>query len=61
MLMREVGVISRDWLAGVIRDWIHEQPGLTLCGAGADTCPDWAKAYELADKIIVAEFLEGVR
>lgn len=45
---------NRHWLAGIIRDWIHEQEGLTLCNAGADECPDWHKAYELADIIVAA-------
>lgn len=38
-------------VAGVVRDWIHETP-LSLCGPGADECPDWPKANELADLIV---------
>lgn len=38
---------SRERLAGVFRDWIHEQP-FSKCGMGSDTCPDWDMAYELA-------------
>lgn len=44
--------LNREWLAEVIRDWIHEQD-FSLCGMGADECPDWPKAYELADRILV--------
>jgi hypothetical protein len=37
-------------MVGFLRDWIHETP-LSLCNAGADTCPDWELAEALADAI----------
>jgi hypothetical protein len=30
-----------------LREWVHESP-MTQCDAGADTCPDWGLAFELA-------------
>lgn len=33
-----------------LRDWLHETP-LSLCGAGADTCPDWELAQALGHAI----------
>jgi hypothetical protein len=41
---------SRERLATIFRDWIHKQP-FSQCSIGADTCPDWPMAYELADLI----------
>lgn len=39
-----------DDLATFLRDWIHETP-MSLCNAGADTCPDWDLASVLAEAI----------
>lgn len=47
----QIGRSNRNHaIAMVVRDWIHEQPW-SQCGLGSDTCPDWPKAYELADLI----------
>ena len=42
---------ERERLAGIFRDWIHEQP-FSRCNASCDTCPDWPMAYELADLVV---------
>lgn len=39
---------ERFEVAAALRDWIHEQPW-SECGPGADTCPDWPKAFEIRD------------
>lgn len=44
---------ERQAVATVLRDWIHET-SLSRCSTGADTCPDWPLAYELADKVMAA-------
>lgn len=38
----------RDELALCFRDWVHTTT-LSQCHIGADECPDWPLAYELAD------------
>lgn len=43
--------MGRERLAEAIRDWIHEQP-FSECSVSADECPDWPRAYELADRIL---------
>lgn len=40
-------------IAAIIRDWIHTQPW-SLCGPGADTCPDWEAAFEIRDMVLEA-------
>jgi hypothetical protein len=48
------------------RDWIHEQP-FSLCGPGADECPDWPMARELAaiaeshDELLSRRLLAALR
>jgi hypothetical protein len=43
-------IVINGQISEAIRDWIHEQPW-SLCDAGADTCPDWDKAYEIRDVV----------
>jgi hypothetical protein len=43
--------VRRHHLATIIRDFLDEK-GYGDCGPGADTCPNWEPAYELADKIL---------
>jgi hypothetical protein len=38
----------RHAMASHFRDWVHESP-MSQCNAGADVCPDWPLAYDLAD------------
>jgi hypothetical protein len=54
----ELERLSRDAIAGVLRDWIHTTP-LSLCNASVDTCPDWDLAYEVADKIVARAALRS--
>lgn len=49
----EITIRQRLQLEVALRDWIHTQPW-SLCDPGADTCPDWDKAFEIRDVVLGA-------
>lgn len=46
---RRIAAVVERGMATRLRDWLHEQPHLTRCDAGSDTCGTWEQAYGLRD------------